>query len=608
MHTDREHFLTVLSSSIPVSDTVSLAGFAERLRQAGTAKKPQEAAPQPEAPSAGEDAEQAVETDAEQHPDAVDAQPETADSPESADSPETVIKNHFLRGTAEPVVLSSAEEFARLLAWCFLCAFRDNGKAPLLAVKKLPDLSAAEREQKFREVIARSALYAPKLVKKTGELEFDPKDGIPKLLKDVGKLAALLDNPFPSLRGEQLADPKRLEQLEKFQSMVVTHPAKLSCASASGGFLLERHVATPYSWLVGEGDFGVAPRVTNAASAGLQALWPVLLSKAVWKEELRTLMAHLHADSALRKEVFELFDQADVQGLPSVLQTALSAPGATLEGEAQVFVGKAPSFHRVSPLAPYALFLEIDSVRQTLRTKRSDEDKARMAELRALLQGLKEQRTELKGKRYQEARDALDARIAQCKAELAELKDAMAGVLLSSVEVPIGGNNPRNMALDLDTRVHRANIRLTVPNLRHDALRQAQGRVFFNALLTQPRLRRQSRAPASFRPGANNSLARIAREQLVSDIVAQVLAPLQSLLAQGGSSELAKHPVYGPFVARPEGADPRAHRAALQPLAHEVYERVLGALKAAYPAESLSPEHFAHVRQFVEESLYQEVV
>lgn len=504
------------------------------------------------------------------------------------------------------LALANVEEVAHFLAVSVVLASESNGKDELKALKQSFD--GAELDQKYMELSAAHPHQSLNRNKK-GELVIDAKDGIPVFELDGRKVAPILRNAEQAFAAAGKLDLNQLVQSKAFIEALgsrVSHPTKLSAPSGAGGFLKVESSEMPADFgFMTEADFVTRETVTLACSAGYQKLWVVLLPLFEFDDKTVRLAALMASNPDVAGEVCHVLIAHGVTQGPALVYGLSRLTVGKVSGEPQVFCGDLPAVERLSVLAPYGLFNEFSRAKRALQAEHDsdrEQDVALLDEEIALvekdLNALAPAGTSRDEKRrVAEIKDKLTARIKQLKADQNRLTSAWLSI--PCFPLMFGGANPRNMAMDLDTSLHAANVQVYVPSPRLE-VHQASARAFVaSAMVTVPKLRPSAELPAFLTPRATGGALKKARNDFFAQLISAAMAPAKELQEEWQSrskafvgevtlSAAAQDQVLdgdGPwnlFLKGSETLNNKEAMAQLAPVLHDIGSAVRKALQAAF--------------------------
>ncbi|MDO8414872.1 MAG: hypothetical protein Q7S87_01525 [Agitococcus sp.] len=467
---------------------------------------------------------------------------------ESAISAMTMLKSVFLRdidaeGNASlPVVLESPHDVAHMLAVCAQVALLDNQKATLKAIKAQ---SANAIEASTQYAAFEMALpFQVMMRNKKGELELDKKEHIPTIEASGTKLAHTFMNAAAAFKLMATANIDELVTSTAFKSaldMRVSHPTKMSAPAGAGGYLVGPYTdVEPEFGHLTESEFKTRETVTLACTAGFQKMWVLLLPLVIFEGKTYRLSTLMAQRSDVADAVSTVFMQNDVPQGVMLVDAMRSSATISFSGEPQVFCGDLPNVAHVSVLAPFGLFNEVYrakkeisaaySLEQADRANAFDTDIAAtehaLAEL-ALLKGPAGKTAEVLTQKL---------KLTNALRELKVDKKLVSNTYLNIEVFPllIGGGNPRNMAMDLDTSVHKANVQAFIPTIQQPVNQLGKrtlvrGAAIATALMgkvTVPSFKTLPRFLAAEALGADNKAKRAA---LFIELIAMAMSPLMAL-------------------------------------------------------------------------------
>jgi len=530
---------------------------------------------------------------------------------ETSEAPATsTLKNALLRDTRPGtpdlgvLTLSTPADVAHLLAIGLVLASETNGKDALLALKA--EYSGAELTEKFQACSNANSFQSLKTAK-GGEFVLDAKN-LPMFELDAKKVSPLLTHPEKTFRAAASLNLGQLASSTAFQEAFasrVSHPTKLSAPAGKGGFLKSVRVELPADFqCVTEEDFLTRETVTLSCSASYQKLWSVLLPLFKYEGQPYRLASFLFERADLAPAVSQVLAENGVEQGPLVVAALSSPPVSKLWGEPQVFCGDLPNVERLSVMAPYGLFNEISRAKLALKADTEAESTAAAEALQADIDALESRIKALDANdKSKEEKKATQLEKATLSERLKEMKAYKKRLLATWLNIPcfplmFGGAVPRNVAMDLDTALHSANVQVRIPAARK-VVSALSGKAFRpTSLVVVPKLRGPRPLPR-FLSAATGAGLKTARQSFFADLISQAMAPLKLMqeewqtrakeltgeVALSARAQAQLDSATGPwalFIKGDEALNNKAAMAELQPVVVAVTKAVREALQNAF--------------------------
>lgn len=460
---------------------------------------------------------------------------------DSEDPAMGILKSALLRDAKTPgddlgnLTLASADDVAQVLAFVATIASLSNEKDTLKALKA--QFSGPELQDQFNALDAKHPAMRLKRAK-AGELVLDVKDKIPVFELDGKKVGPLLRDAKRAFAAAATLDLEALVASVAFKDAFagrVSHPTKLSSTSGNGGFFKTSRVEIPSDFgSVTEEDYLTRETVTLACNAAYQKMWSLLLPIVSFEGRtyrLATLLAERADVAAAVSRV--LVDNGVAQG-PALVDALRTDYASATFGEPQVFAGDLPEVERLSVLAPYGMFNEMARAKKAVQAEyEADHEsiaaliQAEIDQVEARVEALAEPASKEQKKAAAEEKKALAEKLKKLKADKKFASTRWLSIPLFKLQ--FGGANPRNLAMDLDTSIHDANVQVYVPTPRNPEL--AIGRKAFvpKSLVAAPTLRKFDKLPRYLAANATGAALTRARRDLFADLIAGALAPLKQL-------------------------------------------------------------------------------
>jgi hypothetical protein len=378
---------------------------------------------------------------------------------------------------------------------------------------------------------------------KAGEFVLDKEENIPTFELDGKKIAKLIlnaDSAFFAVAGIDLDALVESRAFKDATTMRVSHPTKLSAPSGVGGFLKTTSNPMPEDFLsVTEEDYLTRETDTLACSAGFQKMWALILPIVSFDGKTVRIADLLANDHALSDAVSQVFLDNNVSS-GNVLVEALSGKReAKMSGEPQVFCGDLPHARRISLLAPYSMFNEVIRAKKVV-THEYEKDRdvllegadaaiamAESAIDENKLQAADKTISKDKKKLLTEEKKRLNDDLRKLKANKGSL--ASKNLTISAFTMQFGGSTPRNIAMDMDTTLHSANVRVMIYSA--NPMESANSGQAFqpSSHVATPRLEKFEKIPRYLDPDATGIKLSAARREFFAEIITASLAPLMGL-------------------------------------------------------------------------------
>lgn len=463
---------------------------------------------------------------------------------ESSDEPAMgLLKRALLRDATDSaqfgtLTLSSAEEVAQLVALGALLACEENGKSELRGLKK--DHSGEELTSRYEACSAANPFQSLKKAK-SGEFVLDAKEKLPVFELDNAKIAPTLTSSMKAFRAAAALDLTELVNSTAFKEAFAnqaTHPTKLSAPAGKGGFRKVVPVPIPAAFPhVTEEDFATRETVTLAANASYQKMWSLLLPLFSYEGQVYRLSSFFSQRPDVAAAVSQVLTENGVTQGAAAIQAlaALPAPGRTFSGEPQVFCGNLPQTERVSVMAPFGLFKEIGRAKRALKDEYQQDALALADTLQAEIDGLgaRIEKLSVTGnagtdkKKLQREKALLADQVRKCKDEQKRLQSTW--LKIPSFTLMFGGAIPRNVALDLDTTLHSANVQVYIPSPR-TVVKRISNRAFrLSSLVSRPRLSGSGDLPRFLEANALGAKLKRARQDFFAGLICEAMAPLKDM-------------------------------------------------------------------------------
>lgn len=536
-----------------------------------------------------------------------------ADLVESSEDPAMgLLKTAFLRdappesGIAGTLHLRSTDEITHFIGFLAVLATQANGKDCLKALKAAH--TGAELALEYAQCSAANPLQSLKRAK-TGEFVLDPKDNIPVFELDGKKVAPLLRTPvlaFAALKEINLVELTTSAAFVQAFSSRVSHPTKLSASAGSGGFLKAFTAEIPVGFAgVTEEDYVTRETVTLACSAGYQKMWSMLLPLFVFEETQYRPTSLMCSRPDIAKLISDTFAKNGVPQGAALVQALQQENVGKLSGEPQVFCGDLPNVQRLSVLAPYSLFNEISRARRAIQAEYEIDRDALVINLDKELLALEASAAALDAaattkeskKANLLAKKELADKTRKVKADRKSLTSKYLSIPFFSLQ--FGGANPRNLAMDLDTSIHSANVLARVPapaKVVSDIGRKA---FYSNTLVAVPRITKMSGLPRYLQPGVTGSAQTMKRVNFFADLITVAMAPLMEMQLEwktrakelGGEVALSvsaqdkvevSDACWSLFVKGDDSVNNKDAMALLKPLCLSIAKAVKSSLQAAF--------------------------
>ncbi|WP_157270432.1 hypothetical protein [Azohydromonas aeria] len=533
------------------------------------------------------------------------------------------LKDLLLRTHPGWLRLESPPELAQVLAFLLSVGHADNGNA-LINDSTQVGLTAEQQDAAWHTALQLHPLLSVGLDAQGKVRRKSSPRPAPVVQEDPAKFAAVLADPWRAAGRIDVEKFIRSRAFRKAQDSLCSHPVRFRNMSGQGGFLkLQEPCTGGLEMMVTEEDFNIRATRTLTCTASYQPLWHVLLPLIDYRGIRARLPDVLARHPELCEQVRASMSIHGVAGA-AVLVEALASGGEPppMRGEAQVFAGDLPAGaddsreECLSVLTPFALPAEVNAAKERL----SAAYRAEIRELRAqVLHKIREIDDQLAashgaGTAVQDAGRQQPGRL---RSELVAQERHLQRMHLTfpTFTVPLGGQNPQNVAMDVSKEMHTANVRLDIPFIRQAGVDLDAAVAYVEearlGAVTPPQ---GARAPRCLLPQASSRHHREMRRAIFTGMVIEALAPLlvlrdhwQALASNVGlhgrtlQARDAKFIAGAPqpwqlFVAGDAGLRAVEAREVLAPLVRDTGTRVLAALDHAYPEKPWSQEYEPEVR------------
>lgn len=548
-------------------------------------------------------------------------------------APTKTIKNALLRTQPGWLRLESAQELAQLLAFLLAVLHADNGDA-LVSAGTQAGLTADQQDTAWRSVLQPHPFVSVALDSK-GKVRRKPSTNpVPLVQGDPVKFAVVLANPWSIASRIDLVSFVQSRAFLRARDSVCTHPVRFRNMGGQGGFIkLQGPRTDGLEMMVTEEDFSTRATRTLSCAALYQPLWHVLLPLI----DYRGARARLPDILARRPDLCEQVQSSmSVHGITgaAVLIEAMASGGEPLvmRGEAQIFAGDLPAGPGEPPeeclsvLTPFALPAEVSAAKERLAAAYRAEILELEAQVQQQIREIDEQltasletgkATKRRDRAAKAAEDAGHRHPGRLRSDLVAQDRRLEQMYLRfpASTIPLGGQNPQNVAMDVTKEVHTANVRLDIPFIRQagvdlDAAVAYVEEAHLAAVAPPP----GAKAPRCLLPQADTRRYRDMRRVLFTAMVIEALEPLLALrdhwraLASDAESRgqtlqardaafIARAPQpWRLFVVGDAGLRAVDARQFLAPLATEAGNRVLAALERAYVKKPWSQEYEPEVQ------------
>ncbi|WP_043461841.1 hypothetical protein [Azohydromonas australica] len=551
-----------------------------------------------------------------------------------ATSPTRTIKNALLRTQPGWLRLESSQELAQLLAFLLSVVHADNGST-LISGSTRAGLTTDEQIAAWHIALQPHPFLSTgsgspgKSKRKSGA------EPVPLVQEDPAKFAAVLADPWSAASQIDLAAFVQSRGFRKAQDSVCTHPVRFRNMGGHGGFVkLQQPRTQALGMMVTEEDFSTRATRTLTCTASYQPLWHVFLPLVDYRGIRARLPDVLARHPELCKQVQSSLSAHGVASA-AVLIEAL-APGGEpppMRGEAQVFVGDLPAGldeppeECLSVLTPFALPAEVHEAKERLAAAYRAEILELQVQVRQQIKEIDEQlaisvktgkANRHRGGATKVAQDVEQQQPARLRSDLVAQEQRLERMYLTfpASTIPLGGQNPQNVAMDVTKEIHTANVRLDIPFIRQAGVDLDAAVAYVEeahlAAVTPPP---GAKAPRYLLPQAESRPYRQRRRALFTAMVIEVLAPLlvlrdhwHALVSESevrGRTLQARDAAFigwAPqpwrlFVTGEAGLRSVVAREVLAPLAGDASRRVLAALDQAYPRKPWSREYEPEVRE-----------
>ena len=452
----------------------------------------------------------------------------------SAES-DDILKEILLDKTPGVLELASPEEFQRFYAFALAYSRAGNGKSVFDNVSK--ELSGAERKIMFNQAVEADPIFGF-ITDKDGNWKFE--GALPRLVCNPRKLAKLLLDPFSTLRALPLENA-----LVEARNAIASHLVKLSNGLGQGGILIKEPVSHPFPGVMTEADFITPYTATFIGSAALQKQWRALLPLVRYQNREKRIFEHFRDNVELRREVQLKLEHENVSGAADAVWSDPSDKFSSLSQEVQVFAGdipleaQDPPVTRLAVLTPFSLFFEAKRAKESLQESYKEDYAERVTQLEAELTKLEESLVALKNAKPstkdKQARLSWTKQQESYKHQIKRLKDDLQklskkALNIRSADLLYGGSQPQNMAQNLGTWIHNANVRVNVPFYRRSEADIAGSRIYHaSSLIKTIRTEKATRLPWYFRPNELTAKAKKLRRVEYYELLTQAIEPLVTL-------------------------------------------------------------------------------
>jgi hypothetical protein len=430
----------------------------------------------------------------------------------------------------ETLELSSPADVAHFLAVAAVVASQANGKEELKQIRDTHDAGPA-RDAAY-EAFSNACAYL--CLQRTPKNEFLLQEGLPVVELDAKKVSSLVvdaKRAFAAMAKLDLAALVSSRAFEEALASRVSHPTKLSAPNGKGGFLKTHSFAIPTDFhSVTEEDFISRETATLSCTAGFQKMWILMLPIVRYQGTEMRLAQLLAQDESLATEVESALKDAGISAADTFVAALRGPASGVLQGEPQVFAGDLPETERLSVLAPYGMFKEVTRAKYAISAAYAAERDERVNALDAQIKEVSDKLAEQPAAATKAEKLVVQARKKELTEELRLLKNERRALASLYLNVPafslmFGGAVPRNVAMDLDTSIHTANVLVNVPTVRKQ-VSAVSPKVFpAKALLRTPKLRFAKLPPYLSADAVGARLTR-ARVALFGDLISDVMAPL----------------------------------------------------------------------------------
>jgi hypothetical protein len=445
---------------------------------------------------------------------------------QSADYAPAALKEILLGATPGMVAPDSPRELGQLLAFLLMLSRASNGKT---------EFSEASPEA-FEDIIKTLPLHRGSYSKKDDKLVLKLEKGIPALEWCPSKVAAALENPWPLLKAAGFS-PKE-HSLEGVRASICTHPVRLTDIRGDGGFVYNSEFSASREGnvlrMISEADFLTRESATLTCNAAehrkMYAVLPWIFFEGAERRVYELVRSPKLRELIRAEFVLNLGVKTEI-GLDDFLGVEENEKGKVPFGEARVFAGDVgkdsngkSTVERLAVFTPFALSKEIARARASLEAQLKQEREAQIPALEAQIEELEKSKPTKKAEKA-----AHQAEIKKLKADLKRLQRDQA-YFWNSPAILVGGENPQNVALDLDTKIHYANVRVTVPFIRRAGVDVAVARTYVeNGRLGRAHLSNFENPPRFLDSKNTGRKGRAQRSELFIDLALQVLEPLLSV-------------------------------------------------------------------------------
>jgi hypothetical protein len=549
-------------------------------------------------------------------------------------SPTRTIKNALLRTQPGWLRLESAQELAQLLAFLLAVLHADNGNA-LISDGTQAGLTADQQDAAWHTVLQPHPFVSVALDSK-GKVRRKPgTKPAPLVQDDPVKFAAVLANPWSIASRIDLVSFVQSRAFVRARDSVCTHPVRFRSMGGQGGFIkLQGPCTDGLEMMVTEEDFSTRATRTLSCAALYQPLWHVLLPLIDYRGVRARLPDILARHPDLCEQVQGSMSVHGITGA-AVLIEALASGGEppVMRGEAQIFAGDLPAGPGEPPeeclsvLTPFALPAEVNEAKERLVAAYRAEILEQQAQVQQQIKEIDEhlaasletgKATKRRDSATEVAQDAGQRQPSRLRSDLVAQDRRLEQMHLRfpASTIPLGGQNPQNVAMDVTKEIHTANVRLNIPFIRQagvdlDAAVAYIEEAHLAAVAPPP----GAKAPRYLLPQADTRRDRDMRRVTFTAMVIEALEPLlavrdhwqalasdvesrgQTLQARDAAFIAWAPQPWRLFVVGDAGLRAGDARQVLAPLARDAGNRVLAALDQAYAKKPWSREYEPEVRE-----------
>lgn len=449
---------------------------------------------------------------------------------------------------APRLALDAAQDIAHFLAAAFVLSQMSSHSSKLKDIAARLRKDDAAREQEYLAIESGELFqsFAKPLRNSNDVLT----TAAPTLALSGTKVQPLLLDiafAFSQLQEQPIDEIVRSAGFIDATTSIVSHPARLSTAGGSGGFRRVEPLRVSSDFFsMTEADFLTQETETLTCDARWQRYGVLLLAKVVHGGRLVALKSLLEQDRGVCDRVSEVYRAHDTPAGVALVAALAQMSTPSFFGEPQVFFGDLPDTRRVSIMTPFSLYQEVQRAKRAMRTGFAAEREADVAAIQEEILAAQAQLDELPPSRQSRKRGAgapatpeleeierqrKDMTKLVTRLEQAAEQRANRRLWIPDSTLAIGGSVPRNVAMDLDTTLHSANVLARVPTSQH-AYKTIGNRAFLTdsqSLLQMPKLPVYGGVPHYLRESAHGAVAAKKRAQLFSELVFQALEPLLEL-------------------------------------------------------------------------------